>query len=225
MIPVLPPEQIHYFINQFNKIMKIKSLFQLTIAAISFITMENTAMAQNDGSVSQQTAEKWLHSNKWKDGLKLNVHESVNAIEFYKQYHNNKAVWDKVVLFLKNTNLDTISVGKHAIDGDNAYAIITEGPSKELNKAGWESHKKYIDLQYVIKGKERIDVVNIDKATVTKPYDEAKDGAAYTAEGTSYFAEPGTFYLFFSQDVHRPNIKVNGFDTVKKLVIKIKVAN
>jgi biofilm protein TabA len=68
-------------------------------------------------------------------------------------------------------------------------------------------------------------VVNIDKATVTKPYDEAKDGAAYTAEGTSYFAEPGTFYLFFPQDVHRPNIKVNGFDTVKKLVIKIKVAN
>jgi biofilm protein TabA len=117
-------------------------------------------------------------------------------------------------------------VGKLAIDGDNAYAIVTEGPSKELDKAGWESHKKYIDLQYVIKGKERIDVVNIDKATVTKPYDEAKDNAVYTAEGTSYFAVPGTFYLFFPQDVHRPNIKVDGFDdVVKKLVIKIKVAN
>lgn len=207
--------------------MKIKPLFQLTIAAISFITMENTAIAQNktDGAVSQKTAENWLKSSKWKDGLKLEVSPSVNAAEFYKQYYANKAVWNKVFLFLKQTNLDTLSTGKHPIDGDNAYASVTEAPSKELDKAGWESHRKYIDLQYVIRGKERIDVVDINKATVTKPYSETGDAANYTAEGTSHTAEPGTFYLFFPQDVHRPNIKVAGYDTVKKLVIKIKVAN
>nr|WP_157536248.1 YhcH/YjgK/YiaL family protein [Mucilaginibacter sp. L294] len=207
--------------------MKVKPAYRLLIAVISFITMENSAIAQQktDGSVSQKTAENWLKSSKWKDGLKLEVSPSVNTAEFYKQYYANKAVWDKVFLFLKQTNLDTLSPGKHPIDGDNAYASVTEGPSKELDKAGWESHRKYIDLQYVIKGKERIDAINIDKATVTKPYDEAKDGAAYTAEGTSYTAEPGTFFLFFPQDVHRPNIKVAGYDVVKKLVIKIKVAN
>jgi biofilm protein TabA len=85
-----------------------------------------------------------------------------------------------------------------------------------LDKAGWESHKKYIDLQYVIRGKEQIAVSPIDKATVTKPYDETKDVANYTAEGTFYTAEPGTFFLFFPQDVHRPNIKVAGYDMVKK---------
>jgi biofilm protein TabA len=207
--------------------MKVKPVYRLLIAVISFITMENSAIAQqkNDAAVSQKTAENWLKSSKWKDGLKLEVSPSVNAAEFYKQYYNNKAVWDKVMLFLKQTNLDTLSPGKHPIDGDNAYASVTENPSKELDKAGWESHRKYIDLQYVIKGKERIDVVNIDKATVAKPYTEKGDGAAYTAEGTSYTAEPGTFFLFFPQDVHRPNIKVAGYDVVKKLVIKIKVAN
>jgi biofilm protein TabA len=207
--------------------MKVKPAYRLLIAVISFITMENSAIAQQktDGSVSQKTAGNWLKSSKWKDGLKLEVSPSVNAAEFYKQYYANKAVWDKAFLFLKQTNLDTLSPGKHPIDGDNAYASVTEGPSKELDKAGWESHRKYIDLQYVIKGKERIDAVNIDKATVTKPYNEKSDGAAYTAEGTSYTAEPGTFFLFFPQDVHRPNIKVPGYDVVKKLVIKIKVAN
>jgi biofilm protein TabA len=207
--------------------MKIKPLFQLIVAAISFITMENTAIAQNKtgDSINQKTAERWLHGNKWKNGLKLNIHKTVNAVEFYKQYHNNKAVWDKVFNFLREQNLDTLSTGKHPIDGDNAYASVTEAPSKELDKAGWESHKKYIDLQYVIKGKEQIGVIDITKATVTKPYDDAKDGAAYTAEGTYYTAEPGTFFLFFPQDVHRPNIKVEGYNTVKKLVIKIKVAN
>ena len=207
--------------------MKVKHVYRLLIAVISFITMENSAIAQQktDGSVSHKTAENWLKSSKWKDGLKLAVHPSVNAAEFYKQYYNNKAVWDKVILFLKQTNLDTLSPGKHPIDGDNAYASVTEAPSKELDKAGWESHRKYIDLQYVIKGKEQIGVEDINKATVTKPYNETGDGAAYTAEGKYYAAEPGTFFLFFPQDVHRPNIKVAGYDVVKKMVIKIKVVN
>ncbi|MGY4539036.1 biofilm protein TabA [Mucilaginibacter sp. UYNi724] len=207
--------------------MKNKRLFKLAIAAISFITMENTAIAQTkaDGSVSQKTAQNWLKSSKWKDGLKLEVAPSVNATEFYKQYYNNKAVWDKVFLYLKQTSLDTLSTGKHPIDGDNAYASVTEAPSKEADKASWESHRKYIDLQYVIKGKERIDVTDISKATVTNPYNETKDAANYTAGGVSHTAEPGTFYLFFPQDVHRPNIKVAGYDVVKKLVIKIKVVN
>jgi biofilm protein TabA len=207
--------------------MNIKPILQLAIAAISFITMENTALAQTktDGSVSLHTAHKWLQSSSWKKGLKLTVHPSTNAVEFYKQYHSNKAAWDKVFLFLKETNLDTLSTGKHPVDGDNAYVSVTEAPSKELDKAGWEAHKKYIDLQYVIRGKEQIAVSPIDKATVTKPYDETKDVANYAAEGIFYTAEPGTFFLFFPQDVHRPNIKVAGYDMVKKLVVKIKVAN
>lgn len=206
--------------------MKVKHAYRLLIAVISFITMENSAIAQQKtDAVSQKTAENWLKSSKWKDGLKLAVYPSVNAQEFYKQYYNNKAVWDKVILFLKQTDLDTLSPGKHPIDGDNAYASVTEAPSKELDKAGWESHRKYIDLQYVIKGKEQIGVEDINKATVTKPYNETSDGAAYTAEGKYYTAEPGTFFLFFPQDVHRPNIKVAGYDVVKKMVIKIKVVN
>jgi len=63
------------------------------------------------------------------------------------------------------------------------------------------------------------------EATVTKPYDETKDGANYNATGKYFIASPKEFFLFFPNDVHRPNIKVEGFDTVKKLVIKIKYAN
>ena len=207
-------------------IKKNKFIYRLAIAAISFITMGNTAIAQQQkkDAVSHAAAVKWFESGNWKDGLKLHPGASTNPDEFYKQYHNNKTVWEKVLSFLKTTNLDTLTAGKHAIDGDNAYASVTEAPSKELDKASWESHKKYIDLQYVIKGKEQIDVANANTATVIKPYDATKDVANYTANGTAHIAEPGTFYLFFPLDVHRPNIKVPGYDVVKKLVIKIKVA-
>lgn len=222
---MVPYCQMQVSLNFITKpvIMKIKPVFQLLLAAISLITMENTVSAQQKNEVI--TAQKWLKSKEWNSQIKLDVHSSVNPVEFYKQYHANPALWDKVFQFLKNQNLDTLAAGKYPIDGDNAYASITEAPSKELDKAGWESHRKYIDLQYVIKGKEQIGVVPLSKATVTKPYDETKDGANYTAEGTYYTAQPGTFFLFFPEDVHRPNIKVAGYDTVKKLVIKVRVAN
>ena len=64
----------------------------------------------------------------------------------------------------------------------------------------------------------------VTTATIIKPYNEKADAANYTADGQFYIAEPGTFYLFFPQDAHRPSIKVDGYDVVKKLVIKIKVA-
>ena len=51
---------------------------------------------------------------------------------------------------------------------------------------------------------------------------EAKDAANYTAKGKYYAATPQNFFLFFPDDVHRPDIRVKGYDTLKKLVIKIR---
>ena len=62
----------------------------------------------------------------------------------------------------------------------------------------------------------------VASATVIKPYDAGRDAANYNAEGKFYIASPGEFFLFFPGDAHRPNIKVDGYDTVKKLVIKIR---
>ncbi|MEO7490410.1 MAG: YhcH/YjgK/YiaL family protein, partial [Ferruginibacter sp.] len=95
-------------------------------------------------------------------------------------------------------------------------------PSKKMEDAKWESHKKYIDLQYIIKGKEIIGVADASKATVTKPY--TPDAMNYIADGTYYTTDSGTFFLFFPNDAHRPVIKADGYDVVKKIVIKILVA-
>ncbi|MHB8207981.1 NanQ anomerase/TabA/YiaL family protein [Mucilaginibacter sp.] len=199
--------------------MKLVTVTSALLFAFTFLTITNSVNAQTN----EKLAREWVNRKEWANGISLNVAPSVDAQEFYKQYQSNKAVWDKVFQFLKSHNLDTLSAGKYPIDGDNAYASITYGPSKTLDEAKWESHRKYIDLQYVIKGEEKIEVAPVSSATVVTPYNEARDAANYTGDGMYYIAMPGTFYLFFPQDAHRPNIKVDGFDEVKKLVIKIKV--
>lgn len=202
--------------------MKYLSIYKKSALFIAFLVFAASAYSQ--GTWTEKSAKKWLTKKEWKNGIKQNVHPSVNKVVFAEQYHKNKTVWDKCFAFMRDSDLNKLKPGKYAIDGDKAYATITEAPSKEFDKSAWESHRKYIDLQYVIRGKEKIGVAPVATATVTKPYDEAKDGAAYTVEGQYFIAEPDAFFLFFPSDAHRPNIKVDGFDVVKKLVIKIKMA-
>ena len=131
-------------------------------------------------------------------------------------------MWDKAFAFLKEHDLDQLAPGKYPIDGDEVYAMVTENPTKDMDQTNWESHRKYVDLQYVIRGKEKIGVAPVAKATVTREYDDAKDLANYKSEGKFYVARPGTFFLFFPQNAHRPNVKVDGSEKDKKIVVKIR---
>ncbi|WP_210516996.1 YhcH/YjgK/YiaL family protein [Hymenobacter terricola] len=198
-------------------------LLLLGLAALGFGARAQTTPAPE--TWTKKKAAKWFKSRAWANGLKLNVAESVDKVEFARQYTANKAWWDKAFAYFRDTNLDQLTPGKYPVDGDNVFAAVTENPTKEFANTNWESHRKYIDLQYVVQGAEKIGVVPIAKATVTKPYEEARDAANYSAEGKLYEAKPGTIYIFFPQDVHRPNIKVDGVDKDKKLVIKVRAAS
>lgn len=177
-----------------------------------------------EGGWTEKKAAQWFRSRVWANGLKLNVAESVNKMEFARQYTANKASWDQAFAYLRDTNLETLAPGKYPVDGENVFVAVTDNPTKEFDKTTWESHRKYIDLQYVVRGAEKIGLAPMATATVTKPYDETRDVANYSVEGQQYEARPGTIYIFFPQDVHRPNIKVEGIEKDKKVVVKVRVA-
>ena len=166
----------------------------------------------------------WYQKKEWLSGLQWQPHESVNKAVLAKQYQVNKTYWDKAFAFLKNNDLNKIAKGKYPIDGDNVFASVTTDSTKNFDKTNWESHRKYIDLQYVIEGEELIGVYPVSKATVTREYDEKRESANYSADGKAYSAKPGTFFLFFPSDAHRPNITPGGNKPDKKIVIKVRYA-
>ena len=180
-------------------------------------------MSQNtDQSTIPEHAQEWFTSKVWKNGLTLDSDKSTDIEEFHKQYRGNTAGWDKAFTFLKTQDLQALQPGKYPIDGDNVYASVMEAPNMDFDKTSWESHRKFNDIQYVISGKERIGITTESAATVTKEYDEAQDITFYTAEGSLHSFQPGVFFLFFPKDLHRPCIKVDGYEPVKKIVIKVK---
>lgn len=202
-------------------IKKILLPFAVVLLLSTDVRANNPTPSKNP---TKHQAKKWFKKKEWLNGLQLKPSKSVNYVEFYRQYHANKAYWDKAFDYLKTQNLQTLSTGRHDIDGDNVYASVTENPTKDFDSTMWESHRKYIDLQYVISGKEKIGVASPQKLVIIKVYDATKDVANYSGNGKVYRAEPGTFFLFFPSDAHRPNIADGDKKADKKIVIKIRYA-
>jgi YhcH/YjgK/YiaL family protein len=175
------------------------------------------ATAQTNAQVNE-----WYQKKEWLGGVQLQPHETINKTIFAKQYQLNKSYWDKAFAFLKSHDLETLAVGRYDIDGDNVYAMVTENPTKDMDSTKWESHYNYLDLHLVIRGEEKIGIAPVSKLVVTMAYDASKDLANYSGEGKFYIASPGTFFLFFPGEAHRPNITTNGNKPDKKLVIKIR---
>jgi biofilm protein TabA len=200
----------------------MKNLIILFMAIIAF-----SAYAQND-KIPEKWSDKevntWFDKQEWLNGWNVQPETSVNKRSLAIQYFKNKKHWDQAFLFLKSSDLKNLPVGKQELDGKDLFVTVSEYLSKDKEKARYESHKKYIDIQYVISGKEKMGLTTTENAEIAVPYNEEKDVAFYNFEGGNYIlATPSNFFVFFPEDVHRPSIKAEENETVKKIVVKILV--
>ena len=172
---------------------------------------------------SDAQAAEWFEKKEWLPETNFQPDASIDKKDFAVRYHRNPERWKKAFAFLTDPKLTTLEAGTYEIDGKNVYAMIQEYNAKNEEDAQFESHKVYTDLQFLISGEERIGLTDLSTTTVKTPYDESKDIAFYTSEaGKTLLAKPGTFFLFFPDDAHRPGMKVTENSPVRKLVIKIK---
>ena len=198
---------------------------KLSLAIILLALYVQPVYAQTSSSWTESKARSWLEKKEWLQGLSLKPHASIDAVKFATQYQLNQAAWDKAFLFLKSTDLKSLTNGRHTIDSTNVYAIVSEAPTKDYDKTAFESHENYIDLQYVISGEEAMAKVPVNTVTVNRPYNPAADIAYYIGDGERFLVPAGSFTLFFPGEAHRPNITPGGNGVVKKIVIKIKAVN
>lgn len=202
------------------EILKVYTLLMLAFC-LSNCLPPKPAVSKGVTSPNSKDAE-WFKRKEWLGGLKVTPHPSIDQEEFAKQYRSNQKRWDIGFAYLKNTDLASLTAGKHLIDGENVFALVTEGPLKELDKTLFEAHQKYSDIHLMIKGKEKIGVAPFSSATVVTPYDPVKDIGFYTADGQYYVGDTETIFILFPKDAHRPGLKLEGYDVVKKIVVKIR---
>lgn len=209
-----------------KKLAGLKSLLIIFILITTSVLMiDCNSSKSTNGSTGNQDSQ-WYQSKGWLNGLQLSPHESVNQEEFSKQYHKNKTWWDEAFEFLKTHDLADMQPGRYVIDSNNVIATITELNPSDKGQVKWEAHRNFNDLQYIIKGKAKMGIASVSSpnSIVSVPYDLKTDNGNFTVTGEKYYdTEPGIFFIFSPNEIHRPAFKVDGYNDIKKIVIKVRV--
>jgi YhcH/YjgK/YiaL family protein len=169
--------------------------------------------------------DKWFEKGEWLNGWQVKPDASINRKEFSISYYKHKERWDKAFAFLKNSDLSNIELKRYDLDGNNLYAPLSEYMSKNEQDARYEAHKKYIDIQYVVSGKELIGIAPASmQKDILVPYSEEKDVMFVTvSQINNFIATPDRFFIFFPDDLHRPGLKDGENLPVRKAVVKVKI--
>ncbi|HQO10133.1 MAG TPA: YhcH/YjgK/YiaL family protein [Clostridiales bacterium] len=145
------------------------------------------------------------------------IFDYIKNIDEYKTLHPN---FEKAFGFIRTADLENLPNGKHPVKGEDIYASVSEYHTKE--EGYLEKHVKYIDIQLVTRGTEKIGFLGLEDQEIRDHYDEDKDIAFYFGDCEYIILQPGLFAIFFPEDLHKPGISVYNSVKVKKIVIKVK---
>jgi biofilm protein TabA len=117
-------------------------------------------------------------------------------------------------------------VGRHDIDGEAIFALVQRYPTRPATGVQLEAHRRYIDIQFVVQGREMIHWAPLaDLTEVTMPYDETKEAALFaaTAGVVPVRLSAGRFMVLFPEDAHAPCCVWDQPAEVMKVVVKVAV--
>jgi YhcH/YjgK/YiaL family protein len=121
--------------------------------------------------------------------------------------------------FINNSITKNIKEGRYKLDF-GIYAIVQNSQPKPRCEQLLETHKKYIDLQYIISGRDKIGWKFLDKSFVIATKYNKKNDMTFFKTKPDFFItlKKDDFAIFFSEDAHSP---LCGKISVKKCVFKI----
>jgi len=133
---------------------------------------------------------------------------------------------DKILKFILEHDCLRLPNEQINIDGDKLFVRVMEYIPKAVNPKGFEIHKIYADLQYVVDGVELMRIAPADSLSPKGSYDAKGDYQFFKATKaiTDLVVRAKEFAFFYPHEAHSPScLYKNHTKPVKKLVFKIKV--
>jgi YhcH/YjgK/YiaL family protein len=203
----------------------MKNLLIKIMVLTGFLSFIGCKSSDDPSKWSSKQIDKWFEKGDWLNGWQVKPDASINRREFSVSYFKQKDRWDKAFIFLKENDLAKLELKRYDIDGNNLYAPVSEYLTKNEVDARYEAHKAFIDIQYVVSGRELIGIAPLsDTKDILEQYDPARDIMFMTVnEIKNVPATPDNFFIFFPGDVHRPGLKDGENSPVRKIVVKVKI--
>lgn len=145
----------------------------------------------------------------------------IDHIQNLNQYLPLNPNFQQVHNYIKKTNIHSLPVGQHEIEGRNIFARVIQREHLGPEKIKLESHQKYVDLHLTLQGEDLIGCKPKNQSTQEGEYREITDDFFFSDNPLiTTTLPPNYFVLFFPQDAHAA---LAGQGWIHKIVFKIRI--
>lgn len=140
----------------------------------------------------------------WKDILKYapllpGVEEAYHAVNALTDYENGKVT---------------------ALSGGNRFFVAAQST---IAPGLAEAHRRYLDIQYIVKGQETVGWADLASCRVAEEFNEEKDIGMYDGPFSYMTIREGMCYVAFPEDAHMPGRHLEVPNDFVKIVVKLRV--
>ncbi len=101
--------------------------------------------------------------------------------------------------------------------------LVQQSTTKDAATQLIETHRNYLDIQYIVEGEETMGWAPTSTLTPAEPYNETKDKQMYSGHVDFMHIGQGYCYVVWPEDAHMPGVHLDTPASYKKLVLKLKV--
>ncbi|PKU25633.1 YhcH/YjgK/YiaL family protein [Telmatospirillum siberiense] len=126
---------------------------------------------------------------------------------------------------LRTTDFKALPAGNYDLQGKDIYVQVIDLTTKALSETRPEVHRKYIDVQFLVSGAERIGFADdTGRNVVAEDLLAERDLLFYQGAENESMLEmvPGSFAVFLPSDVHRPACQLDAPRAIRKVVVKVR---
>ncbi len=138
------------------------------------------------------------------------------------RYENLYPGFSSALAFLRRADLEALPTRRHAVEGEQIFAIVERRDAVGRERAVLEAHRRYIDLQYTVSGDEIMGWRTLAECRQTRgDFEEARDVGFYEGAPLVWVpVPPGHLAVFFPEDAHAP---LAGSGPLHKVILKVAV--
>lgn len=127
--------------------------------------------------------------------------------------------------YLSSRDFTQMEPGTYPIMGKDIYAILMDIVTCPASEKRAESHIDYLDVQFVVSGKERLGFAPFHGDETVSDSNVESDIYFYEKVKNENFVDSasGCYAVFFPEDIHRPGCMVDKPEAVRKVVVKVNM--
>jgi YhcH/YjgK/YiaL family protein len=148
----------------------------------------------------------------------------LDTIALLGRYRSIHPLLGRGLDFVARGRLGDLPDGRHELEGDRLFVLLQTYRTKPLAQGKLETHRRYLDIQVVLRGSERFGYAPLAQTTPDLAYDPERDIAFHRGRADLVTLEPGLFAVLFPNDAHMPGLDLlEGAMEVRKAVLKVAV--